>query len=53
MSAFAVGEKVALKSDPGHVMEVVEIQDGMVICSFKDGDKRKIKPYKADDLQKA
>lgn len=35
-------------------MEVVEVQDdGLVICSFKKGDKRKIKPFKASDLTPA
>lgn len=53
MSAFAVGEKVALKSDPSRVMEVVEIDGATVICSFKKDEKRKIKPFPAADLQKA
>ncbi|MDX2062870.1 MAG: hypothetical protein SFY70_07405 [Bacteroidia bacterium] len=52
MSAFAVGDKVVLVADPSHVMEVVELADGKVICSFKEGDKRKIKPFSEGDIKK-
>jgi hypothetical protein len=53
MSAFAVGEKVVLVSDPTQVMEVVELADGKVVCSFKEGDKRKIRPFGPDEIKKA
>jgi uncharacterized protein YodC (DUF2158 family) len=54
MSAFAVGDKVVAVADPSQVMEIVELEaDGSYICSFKVGDKRKMKPFKEAELQKA